>query len=274
MSEPAKRVTAADIKLALRRTYAQPEWALLFEVGDATGGRHTRFADALAMSLWPSRGLTLTGMEIKVSRSDWTKERANPEKAEAIAAYCDYWQLVTGPKVVVDPSEIPPSWGWLEFNGERFVTRQTPTRTDAKQISRPFLAALLRRAHKTDDEIIDAQVKIRNELNEQMFAQKVEQAAARNTGVYAALREQVEQFEAASGMKISSGPWISDARELGRAAKAVVASGIDGTYGGLHMIARDLRQMSERIEKAMSDVGLPPETAATSASAKKKGRKG
>lgn len=69
--KPAPRITAADIEAALARIYSQPEWAILFDVGNATGGRATRRADAVAMSLWPSRGLELYGFEIKVSRADW-----------------------------------------------------------------------------------------------------------------------------------------------------------------------------------------------------------
>lgn len=257
-----KAVTTADIKLALRRLYAQPEWALLFEVGDATGARHTRFADALAMSLWPSRGLSLTGMEIKVSRSDWHRERAKPEKAETIAAFCDYWQLVTGPKVVLDESEIPPAWGWIEYNGERFVTRRSPTATDAKPITRQFLAALLRREHKADDAVIDAMVKTRMEFFESDFNVRVERAAERNAGKHAEkhadLSCQVHEFEGASGFKISEwSAWGSEAKELGRAAKAVRASGIDASFRNLHTLSRDLMHMSEKIDAAIAKIGLP-----------------
>lgn len=253
-----KAATTADIKVALRRVYAQPEWALLFEVGDATGARHSRFADAIAMSLWPSRGLTLTGMEIKVSRSDWKKERDHPEKAETIAAFCDYWQLVTAPKVVLDATDIPPAWGWLEFNGARFVTRQAPTRTDVKSVDRTFLAALLRRAHKTDEGIIAAEVERMREIETASFEARVEAAAANKARQYSSLARQVAEFEAASGLSISNKAWKEpSAANLGRAAKAVTATGIDSTYMGLHMLSQSLRDMSESINKAMSDLGLP-----------------
>lgn len=255
-----KAVTAADIKLGLRRVYTQPEWALLFEVGDATGARHSRFADALAMSLWPSRGLTLTGMEIKISRSDWKKEQAQPEKAETIAAYCDYWTLVTAPKVVLDLTEIPPAWGWMEYDGERFKTHKLPEKTDAKAIDRKFLAALLRRAHKADEAVIQAQVAFRNEINEQAFERRVEEAAARNAGTFQELKRVVAAFEEASGLKIGDVHNWSEPRpaDLGRAARAVVSTGIDRSYSGLNDLARQLREMSDSIEKAMIGIGLPP----------------
>ena len=60
----------------LRYRFCQPEWAFLSQVRNGTGYlRTTRTADALAMSLWPSRGLHLYGFEIKVRKSDWKKDR-------------------------------------------------------------------------------------------------------------------------------------------------------------------------------------------------------
>lgn len=265
--------TASDIKLALRRVYSQPEWALLFEVGDATGARHTRFADAIAMSLWPSRGLTLTGIEIKISRSDWKKERDQPEKAETIAAFCDYWQLVTAPKVVLDLTEVPPAWGLLEYNGEKFVTRKLPEKTEAKPITRQFLAALLRRAHKADDAIVEAAVKSRMEQYEAGFNTRVEMAADRKAGLRDDLIRQVAEFEEASGIKITGRTWTDpSAKEIGRAAKAVVASGVDRSYDSLHDLAKKLRSMSDDIEKAMLDLHLPPAAPSLSDFARKRSR--
>lgn len=255
-----KAVTTADVKLALRRVYSQPEWALLFEVGDATGARHTRFADALAMSLWPSRGLTLTGMEIKVSRSDWHKERQQPEKAETIAAFCDYWTLVTAPKVVLDASEVPPAWGWMEFDGDRFRTMRDPAKTDAAPMTRTFLAALLRRAHKADEAVVDAEVARRREVDEITYNDRVEAAAARRAEEAAKLAENVKQFEEASGIELSKwSAWGGEARELGRAAKALRETGIASGYDNLHSLSRRLRDMSASIDKAMADLNLPAE---------------
>ena len=67
-------MNTSELQAALVKRHPPEAWALCFEVGDATGGGHTRWADAVAMSLWPSRGLHLHGFEIKASRSDWVKE--------------------------------------------------------------------------------------------------------------------------------------------------------------------------------------------------------
>ena len=104
---------SADLRELLRKRYPSQAWALMWEVGDATGARHSRWADALAMSLWPTHGLRLHGFEIKVSRGDWLRELKDPSKAEAIAQYCDHWWLVTADDSIAKKEELPPNWGWM-----------------------------------------------------------------------------------------------------------------------------------------------------------------
>lgn len=84
---------AHEVIEALRNLYPAQSYALLEQVGDGTGWSTHRHADAVVMSLWPSRGLTLTGIEVKVAKMDWKRELAQPEKAEAVASYCDFWMI-------------------------------------------------------------------------------------------------------------------------------------------------------------------------------------
>lgn len=254
----ARKLTAVDVRAALARRFRQPEWALLFEVGDATGAQHTRFADAVAMSLWPSRGLTLEGMEIKVSRSDWLHECKQPEKAEKIAAYCDFWSLVTVPGVAT-LEEIPPAWGWYEFDGSTVAIRKQATKTDAKVCDRRFLAALLRRASKMDDVAAAAEVESRMAAMRDKYDEDVERAVERRFEHRDDLVKAVAEFEAASGIKIfEPHRWDYSAADLGRTMKAVLASGIDRSHDGLQAAADGLRQSAERIDKAMADAGFAP----------------
>ena len=71
-----------DLMHALRNKYDDNGWSYAFleQVGTGTGYKCTRWADALAVQLWESRGLSITGFEVKVSRSDWVKEMKHPEK--------------------------------------------------------------------------------------------------------------------------------------------------------------------------------------------------
>ena len=79
-------MTASAIINALAAKFKAPEYAFLTEVRNSVGfSSKVRTADAMAMSLWPSRGLYMTGFEVKVSRADWKKELEQPEKAEELA---------------------------------------------------------------------------------------------------------------------------------------------------------------------------------------------
>lgn len=267
----SERITAAHIRAYMAKVYTHPEWALLFEVLNATGARHTRSADALAMSLWPSRGLTLHGFEIKVSRYDWRSERADPAKAETIAAYCDFWSLVTGPGVVQDIAEVPPAWGWMEFDGKSFVHHRAPERTDAKVCDRNFLAALLRRAARTDEGAFELELQRRDAAREAAFEDRLKGAVERRTRDATEVLKDIEAFEEASGLKLSEWRgWTHDAAALGRAVKAIKSTGIDDPWEGIERLAAQLDEAAGKMRAAMREHGFDPRPAAAERSKKSK----
>jgi len=157
---------AFNVWAALAARFCAPEWAALYEVRNATGFGAQRSADLVAMGLWPSRGLEIHGVEVKVSRGDWLREKKDPEKAEAVSAYCDRWWLaVSDPKIVAD-GELPPGWGLLVPNGKGLrAVVDAPLRQNVQPLDRSFVAAMLRRASEgmvpADKvrEIADAQIK-------------------------------------------------------------------------------------------------------------------
>jgi hypothetical protein len=121
------------------------------EVAPGTGwGAGSRWADVLVLSVWPSKGLTLHGYEVKASRADLKRELADPSKHQALARFCDEWWLVVWDEsVLVDG--IPEDWGIMltveDEHGGRYLT---PHRKAAKrapeQWSRPFVCSLVRNA--------------------------------------------------------------------------------------------------------------------------------
>lgn len=218
---------ASDIRLAMKNRWTEPEWAIMWEVNQGTGMNGGRSADAVMMSLWPSRGLELHGVEIKVSRSDWKRESADPSKAEAVAQYCDRWWIHTPQGVIDDLSDVPPQWGLREWTGKQWKTlREAEKREDVPDPPRSFLAALLRRA----DGMMAAMVReATREAREASYNEGERLRALHRQNVKAevdrrtsALRQQVEQFqvlEDAFGAKISD--WSIDPAVLGRAARAL-----------------------------------------------------
>lgn len=204
------RLKASDIRDAMRKRWKDPEWAVMWEVNEATGARSGRSADAVMMSLWPSRGLELHGVEIKVSRSDWKREAADPRKAEAVAKYCDRWWVHTPVGVVDDVSDMPPAWGLREFDGKQWNTVKEAERTEALPMDRTFLASILRRAddlmrvvfEDAKREAAEANVAEMESLR-QSHARRVEDAVARRTRDLADSAEKVALYEGVFGEEVS-----------------------------------------------------------------------
>lgn len=143
----------------LRARFPAPEYAYFPELRNGTGfsRRVTRSADAVAFSLWPSRGLELHGIEVKVSRSDWLREKKDPAKAEEIGRFCHRWWLATGPKVVLDVGEIPDAWGWLELDGKKLKQRKEAPRREAQPLDLPMLASMFRNIHEQQSDLVRAE---------------------------------------------------------------------------------------------------------------------
>jgi hypothetical protein len=122
-----------------------------------SSGEQERYADAVAVNLWPSRGLEVVGFEIKARRGDWTKELKNPSKSAAIQKYCDRWWVVAGGRNIVQPGELPPTWGLLVVHGgnskRRIVCTNEAPKLEPQALDKPFLLAMLRRAAELEDKL-------------------------------------------------------------------------------------------------------------------------
>lgn len=249
--KPAKvKVTAADIRAAMRKTWAAPEYAILWEVAPATGYSHrARYADAMIMSLWPSRGLELHGVEIKVSRSDWLREAKDPEKAEALAAFCDRWWLHVGPGVIHDLAEVPVTWGVREFDGKRFKTLREAAQTPANPCDRKFLAALMRRAA----EGVAAEAKVQAEAaladERAAIAKRIEEGIKEAMGRRTSSESVVADLEEALGIKLQAGGLRSweghDPKEVGSLIKVILETGVLQGYRSLASLAQTARQYGD-----------------------------
>lgn len=148
-ADTATRVTSHDLCVALKLAHPADEYVTLFEVRDALGSPFGSRADALVMSLWPTRGFELTGFEFKVSRGDWLGELRNPGKADRIARYCDRWCVFAAPGVV-RKSELPPGWGLWELSATGIRREQLPASREPEPVPRAFLASLMRARAKFD----------------------------------------------------------------------------------------------------------------------------
>jgi len=193
--DPVKLTTSAQVVALLRLRYPAPAWAFFENVGDGTGMHQRRWADGFAMSLWPSRGLVFHGFEVKVTRQDVMRELAAPEKADAVAKYCDYWWLAVGSASIVKLDEVPPAWGLLAPKTVRGATTlhvlKDASKLEPKDIDRKFTAAILRRAAEHFD-VQKIRAQTREDVYSEVVAQVEKSAAAQHEYQLKGLHERLE----------------------------------------------------------------------------------
>lgn len=231
------------LELALRERFAAPEWALFFEVRNGTGfDRAARSADAIAMSLWPSRGLEFYGFEVKRSRADWLRELKDPAKAEAIAAYCDRWWIVVDDRAIVKDGELPATWGLLALHGKALRCEREATLLTPKPFDRLFVAALLRSAQKASpgDALVKAAVDAARVEMQKMHSAALEEWRDRLRDTQSRHEKLLADFEEASGVDLRE-RW-ADPKKIGAAVRVVLE--------GQTRVAEIRRELSDLAEKA------------------------
>jgi hypothetical protein len=217
-------IGAGAVEAKLAKKFAAPEYAFMTQVGNGTGVGTDRHADAVAMSLYPSRGIELHGFEIKVYRNDWLRELKQPEKADAIQRYCHFWWIVTARDVVTANDLIPATWGHMEIDGAGLAIKKRAPKQAPTPLTINMTAALFRAfalsvpqlqkqyvhiddVKKTADELIEREIERRTRREELLK-------------LYTDLQTRVADFEKASGIKIADG-WNKPS-EIGAIAKILV----------------------------------------------------
>lgn len=241
--KPASPLGEGALTVLLKERFCAPEYAFMPQVRNGTGytRARTRTADAVAMSLWPSRGLELHGFEMKSSRADWMNEKANPAKAEDIGKFCDRWWLVVGAENIVQPGELPPTWGLLvPRKGKLGVAVEAP-KLEAQPLDRSQLAAILRKAAEcvVPKSELDEKVALKIQAAEARAEADLERRVQTQTQYLQRevqqLRESIALFERTSGVTINR--WANG--DVGRAVKFI-------TDGGMDVLRSDLERARDR----------------------------
>lgn len=243
-TEDVRKYTAADLQARLAEYHSGGEWALQWEVGNGTGSNLRRHADAVAMSIWPSRGYKIHGYEIKVSRSDWLRELKEPEKADPVAQFCDAWFLVA-PADIVNEVEVPETWGWMVPSGKSLRIKKQPTVKKVEQLTRPFVAAMLRRSHEAQNSLVAAQVRKLRAEDEKANRDRVERELKNRSYEYENLKRQIAEFEEQSGIKLDR----YGGGNIGKKVKMLSALG-ESQWDGIPALISSLRQTLRSIEAA------------------------
>lgn len=246
-------ITSHQIKIGLRGALAKG-YQVFFEVGNDTGTRVSRHADAVAIGIWPSTGHQLHGYEIKISRGDFLNEMKNPQKAWPVMRFCHRWSLLTPPGLVkVD--ELPPNWGLQTYDGKTMRTvKQAPMLTP-ETMSPGFVAALVRRAGDVDAGIIDAAVnKACGELSRR-HADEIDRKLRRQSETKLRASEEavkiVEKLRAELGDRYMSELSVP---EIAAAVRMIRKSGVVSVHGGVAKLAATLEREAARIRSAIDDL--------------------
>lgn len=220
------------------------------EFRDATGFDASRSADALAFGMYVSRGQVIIGFEVKVSRSDWLRELKDPAKADPIARYCDYFNLVvpaTGPGVCA-VNELPPPWGLIQVDVEKAKTKtiKKAEKLEAAPITRSFLCAIVKQAMDSIGVPGQSALLQARENGFREGQKSAEENSSYRMKQLVDLEEQVNAFREKSGIDISS---YSDGRELGEAV-TVVRKVIHGN----HSVIFNLEHMEGALQRSLKQV--------------------
>ena len=142
-----------NMRKSLRSYYDRKGYKLFEEVKRSSGYiKPERFADAIAVSLFPSNGISLTGFEIKTNRPDLLNDLRDLSKSDAFKQFCDYWILIIPhnnyDEILTGKIQIPDDWGvwgwYSEGNrGGGFIIKRKPKQLYPIPVDRYFLASLL-----------------------------------------------------------------------------------------------------------------------------------
>lgn len=240
-------MNSATVKALLRKRYTHPEWALCFEVANQTGAGASRYADAVAMSLWPSRGLSINGFEIKVSKQDFMSEIKNPDKSVPVQQYCDFWWVVA-PAKAVDETLLPENWGWIEVYETQLRVKKNAPKLEAKPADRTFMAAMIRRANEVDQAEFNKAVSLEVGRQVEDNEKRIQSEVDRRTRAATDALKQLEDLKE----KIGTDSWgLLDQDEIARAVKMVRTSGVVKTYSGIRDLHRQMAAATKRLEESI-----------------------
>lgn len=249
----------------LRKHFPEDKYVLLEEVRDKAGYSASRSADYIVMGLWPSRGLSLQGIELKSSRTDWLSEFKKPAKAENIFQYCDYFWLLTEGFDVAKKEEIPETWGWMNINqkGKVEIIKQAPKCIPTTAIDRHFLAALLKRASSKANYIRTDEIEDRLKLAEQIGLQKGMEHRLRMEKELNALKDVVREFQKESGIRLDQYTGLRESKRMATALRFILNGGADEVEQQLKRLQPTAETILNKITTALKAFETELEEATT-----------
>lgn len=228
--------------------YPEDSHVILAEVKNQVGyGKRERFADALVVSLWPSRGLELIGCEFKSSRSDLLTELKNPAKAEEIQRFCDRWYLVLGDKELIKEGELPETWGLIAPKRSRLGIIKKAPKLSRQDWPTGFVFSMIRAASKRfKADKRDYKAALRKEILDEISERDASSGEYWKQR-YLKLEDDIREFENASGIHPFEGVRYK-AKALGDFYRYLNSTQWEKVGGELLLVAEKLEFAASRAE--------------------------
>lgn len=243
-------MNASEVMAAIRTHYGDSA-VVVPEVGNAVGFATRRHMDAVAVGCWPSRGLFVHAIEIKVSKSDLKAELKAPEKADAIAKYCDKMWLAA-PKGIADADALPDAWGLFEVTDKGVRVAKAARDIEAVPLTRAFVVAMVRAAAQRLSEEHD----IQRRIDDAVAKARADSADGWRSDIDAAhLARRAAEQELADLRRALSGSRFWANRSAVDVGKAMIAldslSGTDGALNSVRANARMIVEQADALEAAV-----------------------
>lgn len=220
----------------LKPMFPDNEYALIPQVRNGTGFlKQVRTADAVAVSLWPSRGIYLTGFEFKDSRSDVLKELSDSSKSEEIGRHCAYWWLVVSNPRLISKNELPPAWGLIAISDGVAKKVVAAPKRNFQDPDLSLVASILKAGSKSvtgEDDVkrrintaVAAALDAERKASEQREKRIASSSSEKSSSYDERLREAHLRFKKETGIDILYPGYPAD--RLGKSVRFVMESGLD-----------------------------------------------
>jgi hypothetical protein len=242
----------------------RPRWVCAIQVRDAAGFSAWRTLDAVVFDTWPSGGLGLHGLEIKVSRADFRKELHDPEKAAQFTDKLERFSIVAAPGVA-DLELMPKAWGLYvpasdgTLRCRRKALPLRPGKATPPVVDRSFMAAFVRALvdRSLDRDAFAAEYDRGYQNGKDSTKREVGYAEARADSK----QEKLDAFEKASGVSIDS----YRAGQIGEAVKLVLDGGIQQRINysyTVRSLGENLVKLADELDALAGEFGTRSKEAA------------
>lgn len=186
------------------------EWAFFEELATETGGMGAQRIDAFAMHLWPSMGHRRIAYEVKISRSDFARERKKPAKRRLALLYSNLFYFAT-PRGLLKIEEVPAECGLIEFDAEWSpLTKVAAPWRESVRPSWGFMASLVRQADRLAEKRVEGTVRRQFDARAgelQLKAERLEILAGQLREQRRALDDEWEKCKATQRESGLTPPW-------------------------------------------------------------------